>query len=157
MSFCSNQILELASGIYTDMGSPSVLSVGYISGWLVQSGNLGGLNNKLDTCFWLSGDSPCIVNGFGGAEASIYTTIYKIGYYTFAMQSALSNPNPWTALTEGDSKIVREGPTASAKIYLGLLTENNYQLRLAVGDWKRNHSIPTTVNAADLASYPTPS
>ena len=72
MSFCTDQILSLASGIYQSIGSPTSQSVGFISGWLTSSGGmLGEVNTKLDTCFYISGDAPCIAGGFGpGAEGA---------------------------------------------------------------------------------------
>lgn len=158
MAFCAAQILELATDLHNDVGCPTSISPGYISGWLVQSGHLGSLNLKLGTCFYLSGS--CIVNGFGPEEASIYSQLYTLNHYQSITQGLMTSAaagTAWTALTEGDSKIVREGPGATMKAVNGLISENNKQLRLAIGDWKRNHSDVLTVNADDLASYPSPS
>ncbi len=158
MAFCAAQILELATDLHADVGCPSSITPSYISGWFVQSGHLGDLNNKLGTCFYLSGSSPCIAGGFGPEEAAIYSKIYTLRYYNGVTQGLLTSAaNPWTALSEGDSKIVREGPAATSKVLVSLIKENNAQLRLAIHDWKRNHSIPGQVVAESLASYPSPS
>lgn len=151
MAFCGNEIFTLATGIWQDLGSPTAISAVYISGWLVQSGNLGSLNNKLSTCFYFSGDSQCIVPYFAGEEASIYSLVYKVNYYNQQVQASVGPAGAWTRLTEGDSTIVR---TDISKTYLQLLNTNLAQLRLEIGDWKRAHSIPRVVDAASLYTFP---
>ncbi len=150
MAFCADQILSLSSGVWQDLNSPSSVSVQYISGWFTNSGNLGDLNNRLSTCFYLTGDGPCIVPDFAGEEAAIFGLIYKINYYGVQIQS-LTGPSAWIRLSEGDSTIVR---TDGAKVFLQLLSEDRKQLRLNIDDYKKNLSGPRTVDAASLYTYP---
>jgi hypothetical protein len=82
--------------------------VGFISGWLLDSGNLGGLNNKLSTSFWVSGDGGITDNcgNFGGEEADIYNMTYLSSYYASASLNTLANGGSfWTSIAEGDTKV----------------------------------------------------
>lgn len=158
MSYCVQQIVQLAGEIYTGIGAPSSLSVGYISGWLVSSGNLGDINNRLTTCFSLSGDAPCIVGGFGAPESSIYELMFQTSYYLQQANSVLANGGnvPWTSMKEADTSITREGTVARSKAYLNLYESTDGNLRVAVANWKLAHSIPLTVDGSSLYSWPSP-
>lgn len=156
MSFCTEQILLLASGVYQELNSPTEISVGYISGIFTSSGNLGSLNLKLSTCFWFSGDAPCIAGGFGAEEAAIYALTYQTQYYSRAAHNVLITAGGWTNLSEGDSRVAREGSAQRSKGYLELSKNADQNLRIAVNHWKVAHSIPGQVVAASLASWPTP-
>lgn len=154
MPFCQNEILALSSGIYEDLSSPTNISVAYISGWLVSSGNLGKVNNVLSSSFYVSGGS-CIPD-FGADEQAIYSEIYKIEYYKRSLQSNLGAGGvQWVTLKEGDSSITRASPTHIAAEYRQSIKESNAQLRLLIGDYKRNRSLPEQVVYADLPYYPT--
>lgn len=156
MSFCASQILQLATNVYADIGSPSNIGVAWVSGYFTSSGNLGTLNNQLTTCMYLSGDSPCIV-GMGDGEASIYALNYLNGYYRGLSSSVFVNGTAsWTRLREGDSSIERDSASNLAKAAIQLWKENDRQLRIAVANYKIGVSIPAVVDAAPLPSYPTP-
>src|SRR4051812_26764443 len=118
MSLCTDQILALSSGIYQSIGSPPSQSIGLISGWLTNSGSmLGDLNNRLTTCFYLSGDAPCLAGGFGADEASIATLVYQAQYFQMAASNALlgGGLTLWTRMAEGDSTISRSDPVQVSK------------------------------------------
>lgn len=160
MSYCTSDILPLASGIYQDLGSPGSQSVGYISGVLTSSGFLGSLNNKLFTSFYLSGSNPCITDaggGFGAEEADIMELMYKTDYYELRALSILDGGGTfWTSLSEGDSKITRESTANLSKQYLALQSSSQQTLRIAIGDYQRRISSPQSVDAASLYSFPSP-
>ncbi len=156
MSYCTAQILQLASGIYQGLGSPPAQSIGYVSGWITSSGNLGDLNNRLNTCFYLDGDAPCIA-GFGPQEAAIYAEIYEMYYYESLALAALAGGGTfWTSMREGDTTIQRDSPIKLAKAYRDLQDAAQKQLHIAVANWKVGHSIPTTVDGSSLYSWPSP-
>ena len=161
MSYCVDQIVELATDIYGNIGSPSNLSVSFISGWLIDfRGNLGGLNNKLSTSFYLTGDAPCITdNGgnFAGEEADAYGMMYTTNYYTSAANNVLAGGGSfWTSLSEGDSRVSRTDVTKISAAYLALAKENTRLLRLAISDYKLRISVPQSVDVCAPASYPSP-
>lgn len=157
--FCSPQILNLATQIYNDINAPSDQSVGYISGWLTNSGAmLAELNNRLGTCYWMSGDSPCIVD-FGPQEGAIANQIYQSNYYkrqTLAVLQGGVDCTPWTQIAEGDSRVTRESRTSFAKEYRGLYKESEEKLDTLIHMWTLNHTIPAGIDAAQTYQYPSP-
>lgn len=160
MSYCVDQIVQLATDIYQSIGSPTSLSVSFISGWLVDSGNLGALNNKLCTSFYLSGDAPCITDGgggFAGEEADIYTLMYRGDFYESQSLGALAGAGSfWTSLAEGDTRVARTDITKVSAAYLALNAQNNKLLRLAISDYKLRITVPQSVDYCAPWSYPSP-
>lgn len=158
--FCTNEILTLASGVYQELGSPSNISVGYISGWMTSSGSIGDLNNKLTVRFGWSGAAPCIVSfdtgqGMDSDEQSIYTLVFKDSFYRQQALLALTSTN-WTRIAEGDSSISRDGAAAYSKAYLAMADQNLKLLRLAIQDYKRAVSIPAQIVADSIPTFPAP-
>lgn len=156
MSYCAEQILGLATDTWNQIGSPTSISVGWISGVYSSSGHLGALNNRLTTCMYLSGDSPCIV-GMGAEEASIYQLSYLNGYYRGLSASVMGQSSiTWTRLREGDSSVERESSVSMSKAYTAIWQENNKQLNVAVANYKLGVSIPRSIDSAALPGWPTP-
>lgn len=158
MSYCASDIVLLAGQIYTGIGAPSAQSPGYISGWLTQPANLGGLNNRLNTSFYLSGSSPCILGDFGDAEANIYSLVYQSDYYRQRSLAVLAggDSGPWLSLAEGDSKVSRESTASRSAAYLNLAKDADKTLWIAVANWKIGQSLCATVDGTDLPAYPSP-
>lgn len=159
--YCADQIIILATDLYKQVGSPSSLSVGFISGWITDSGNLGDINNKLNTSFFLSAD--CITDsngGFAGEEASIMGLMYKSEFYETASLSVLANALAgggfWTSINEGDTKISRTDMSKVSKAYLDLNAQSNQFLRLAIHDYKLRNTVPQCVIANQTYQSPTP-
>lgn len=159
MSYSVVQTLDLATGIYQSLGSPPALSVTFISGWLLDSGNLGDLNNKLCTSFYVSGDGGITDGGggFAGEEAAIYTLIYKGDYYEGAALGALAGGNSfWVTMSEGDTRIVRTDVTKIAAAYLAMNAQSTKLLRLAIHDYQLRLTVPQSVDACPPYSWPSP-
>jgi hypothetical protein len=159
MSYSVTQVVQLATDIYQNIGSPSSLSVGFISGWLLDSGNLGGLNNKLSTSFYITGDANITDGGgnFGGEEADIYNMMYMSSFYASASLGVLAGGNSfWISVAEGDTKITRDKYTDIAKQYIAMKTDNDKNLRLAISDYKLRINVPQSVNFCPPYSYPSP-
>lgn len=157
MSYIAEQIAELAGVIYSGIGSPTSQSIGYVSGWLTSSSNLGDLNNRLNTSFSITGGA--ITGDFGDAEAAIYSMIYKVGFYeTKASQTLLAGDSSlaWLTLKEGDSSVTREGSAVRAKAYMEMRDNLKQSLHVAVCNWKRGQSLVANVDSSSLYSWPTP-
>ncbi len=155
MPFCTNDILALADTIYSDIGSPPAQSVGLISGWITTPINLGNLNSKLCTSFSISG--ACILGDFAAEEASIYSQMYVAGYYeTKARQALDCGGAMWTRIAEGDSSVSRTSMTDISKQYMALHENARDELKLSIHAWKLRISVPQSVSAADLYSFPSP-
>ena len=160
MSYCAQQILDLATSIYSDIGSPSDQSVGYLSGVISNSGFLGQINNTLGTCFYLSGDAPCIV-GFTPEEGAIGSLMYQTNYFQKARLAVLqggisSAADSWVQLDEGDSRIKRDSRTLYAKEYGALWKDADKSLKEALSYWTLNHTVPQGINAAQTYGWPSP-
>lgn len=158
MSFCTEQVLSMASGIYYDLGSPTDISIGYISGWITASGGmLGSINTRLSTNFYLSGDAPCITNGFGDQEEALGALMFKSEYYERRSFMALTSMSiPWTTIKDGDSTLTRESASSISKAFLGLHENAEEQIRITVANWKRGATNVASVDAQSLYSWPSP-
>jgi hypothetical protein len=157
MSFCTNQVLALSSGIYTNLGSPTAQSIGLISGWITQSGNIGALNGRLNTCFSLSGAGPCFSEDFGESEAYIYGLVYQMEYYRQQAANSLAGAGVmWTTLKEADSTVVRESPVKVSQAYRELQEATQKTLHIAVANWKLGVSLVSSVDGSSLYSWPSP-
>lgn len=157
MSYTAEQIALLAGGIYTGIGSPTSQSVGYVSGWLTDPTNLGDLNNRLNTSFFISGGG--VDGGFGDLEASIYSAMYKMEYYESQSRNALlggGSSFAWLNMKEGDSSITRVNPVDISKALLSLHENAQASLYVAISNWKRGQSLVANVDSASSYSWPTP-
>lgn len=154
MSYCTSDILLLAGQIYTGVNSPSNLSIGYLSGWLMSAENVGELNNRLSTSLSISG--ACILD-MGPEEATIYGSIYSMDYYEQQSLAALAGGGSyWESLSEGDSKVSRTSVVNISKAYLALHDNAEKALYVSIAQYKRRVSIPATVDGTDLPAWPSP-
>ncbi len=157
MSYCAAQIADLATTIYQGINSPSSLSIGYISGWIVDSGNLGDLNNKLSICTFLTGDSPCLVGDFSSDEAAIYQLCFNTDYYeTQALAILQGGGSFWTTMVEGDSRVTRSDMVNVSRQFLALQDSAQKTLRLAIQDYKRTHTPIASIDGTNLPAWPSP-
>lgn len=158
MSFCVSDILLLAGSIYTGIGAPTAQSVGYVSGWITQPSTIGDLNNRLNVCFAITGDQPCIAGCFGDSEASILALMYTTDYYRQRANAVLAggDTSAWVRLREGDSDVSRETRAGMAKVYLDLSKDSQQALYVAVANWKVGHTLSVSVDGSSLYSWPSP-
>ena len=154
MSYCSNEIALLAGQIWSGIGAPSAQSVGYVSGWLMSSGNLGDLNNRLSTDLSISGS--CIL-GMAPEEATIYQSLYNMGYYEGQSLATLAGAGSyWVSLAEADSRVTRSNMVDVSKAYLALHENAQKALYVQVANYKRRLSIPASVDSDNLPAWPSP-
>ncbi len=156
MSYCAAQIVQLATTIFQGINSPPALSIGYISGWIIDSGNLGDLNNKLSICAYLTGDSPCLVGDFSADEAAIYQLCFNTDYYEAQSLAVLQAGSWWIDMSEGDAKVRRSDMVTVSKQFLALQDNSQKTLRLAIQDYKRTHTTIASVDGTCLPAYPSP-
>lgn len=153
-------ILGLAQTIYQGIGAPTNLSVGLISGWITDPNNIGDLNNKLSTSFYVDGTQPAgpwIRDDFGPEEGNIYNLMYQSSYYeNLALVTLSSGGLQWITLTEGDTRITRTDPVNLAKQYNQMKNDAFKGICLAINNYNRRVAVPQSVDAAQSASYPTP-
>ena len=155
MSYCTQDILLLAQDIYIDLGQPSNLSIGYISGYITSPGTLGDLNNKLNGSFTLTGVAPCIADPFAAEEAAVLESMFKIQYYQQQSLAALANGGSfWTSLSEGDTRVSRVDAVKISKGFLDLKTDALKELRLQIHDYNLRLSVPQQVVTAGWNCLP---
>lgn len=142
-------ITDLATLIYTDLGSPSDISVSSIQTKLVSNGFIGKLNNALSTCYSIvSGD---IVDQLGVEEQSIYALMYKSEYYARKISSIFGGTDiNWTTVKDGDSEITRSSQTEVGKLFKDLKKQNDEELKNLIGAYRTNASPPSTTDYASL-------
>ena len=116
----NNAIFNLSTGIWVDLGNPDNLTVQSISGRLMSSGFLGGLDNLLMESHWVDWGSGTINPPLNGGELNIYQQYYKVNYYkTLITQivGKIGNPASFAyVLREGDSSITMSNPADLARI-----------------------------------------
>lgn len=154
-TFCTNDILTLASGVYADLNSPPSISVAFISGVFTSSGTLGQMNTRLSQSFYLSGDGPCIAGGFGAEESSIMALMFEHDWYKRESLRALQG-STIISVRDGDGGYTREGATKLSSEYRALHKEAQEELYVLTAQYVRNHSMCVSVDAASLASWPSP-
>ena len=148
-----NEIFWLSTGIWQDIGSPDNLSVSSISGRLMSSGMLGGLDNLLIECHWVDWNSGTINPSLNGGELNIYQQYYKVNYYrNLASQivGKIGNPASFAyVLREGDSNITLSNPVDIARLFRDLEKQAMDELKLLVFEYRKGKAGPRAVN------YPT--
>lgn len=155
MTGCNSSVeLTLAKGIWSDLGSPTAVSVSTISGKLTST-FLGRLNTSLFQCFAIDSGayfSNDLTTDYGALD--IYGEIYKLDYYTSQLNGILGNPAlMWTRIAEGDSSISRDSPVKLAALYQGLINSSNARLRLLQNDYKLAHSQSQSVDYFTIQQY----
>lgn len=140
-------ITDLATLIYSDLGSPSDISVSSIQTKLVSSGFLGKLNNKISTCYSIvSGD---ISPELGNEEQAIYSQMYKSEYYSRKISSIFGGTDiNWTTVKDGDSEITRSSQTEVGKLFKDLKRQSDEELGNLVASYRVNASPPSTIDYA---------
>jgi hypothetical protein len=135
-----------ATGIWSDLGSPTTLSALTISGYAVQPNTLGTINNRLGTTFLGTG-----VGGTGAAydavpvltnrELAIIEGLFLISWYSqlaFATMGAGGTSIPWSRLREGDESIERANPVSIGKEYREMAKDTRATLDLLVNAYLDN-------------------
>lgn len=156
--YCTDLILPLANQIWQDIGTPPNISIGFISGWATSTGGMiGGLNNRLGTCVYLSGTNPCLVN-FDPELGVIANYIYQVGYYKNERIRTLQGGGQalWTRLREGDSSVERSDMVKAASEWGRMQADAQKELDKQIHYWTLNHSIPQGIDSVSLYSYPSP-
>lgn len=148
-----SSILEYASMVWEDIGSPTSPSVQVISGWA--KSNIGTLNILLNEEFSTSGDdfSPSICPEASG----IFSEVYKVKYYESQIRDSINGVlinggimNGWVELREGDTSIRRTNPADLARTYRGLKKDAKEALDSLIQDYKSNQSDPSQVVGDEL-------
>jgi hypothetical protein len=148
------------SGVYVDLGEPIDYSPARLSGWFLDSANVGKLNNLIGT--HISGvsvkdDSENIIGydlapNVGGDEYSIYKNIFEYEYYKNLSRNVASSAlqsNDWVSLREGDSSITRINKNELSKNFRSMAAMSKEELDRAVKMYLKYNCIPEQVAGDD--------
>jgi hypothetical protein len=157
----STSFTYFVQNIYNELDSPDDYSTSRISGWFLDSANLGNLNNLIGTNYISSGFSNETgrVTGYGivptisGNELGIYKLLFDYSYYyRLSRQTAtniMSVGQDWVSLQEGDSKITRVNYNEVSKNLRGLAKDAKETLDKAVKMYLKYNSIPMQIAGDD--------
>lgn len=141
---CGNDIYNNAFNVYQELGSPTIVSVSWVSGWFYS--NIGKLDNSLNLC--VSGLSGNFIPTLGYEEWDIFKTLYKISYYDRQVNSSLGNAAalPWTMLQDDVSKIQQTSPNEFAKTWIMLRKSTIDELKDMIWKYQQNHAVIGVIN-----------
>jgi len=135
----SCDLYNLASGSWDEIGQPTAISIGYISGWYIN--NIGKLNNAIITSYsgiGGTGIDPCL----GAEESDIYKELYKVQYYDRQASSFLgaAGVSLWTEIKDDVSAVKRLSPNEIAKTFINLRKEAQKNLDNMIFAYQRNNA-----------------
>jgi len=122
-------IQTLASGLWEEVGSPSSVSVSFISGKLVSDSFLGQLGSLTYKCYSTSGG--CIIPELDNGEQGIYSALYLSDYYKKQVSNYIGAAGVKRVLSvaEVDSRISLSNTTSEAKEIRALAKDYSEQAK----------------------------
>lgn len=144
-------LLDFATGIYEDLGSPTDITVSYISGWLYN--HIGDLNIAIDQTY--SGLNETISPFPSGDEQAIYQNMFNIKYYNRASLSSIgaAGTSSWTEIEDDGSRVKRVSKLDLSKSYLAMAKSANEDLATQIAAYQMNRARPQQ-SVGDDANYP---
>lgn len=145
MSQCL-KISDIANEIFIELGEPSSISIPFLASWL--RGNIGKLNNLIDTCFVIDENfeisPPMDIN-----EVAILKEMYYIKYFENLATNSLAAASDWSEVSEGDTTIRKTNRNEIAKTYTDLRKESAKTLDYLIRYYRQNKSKPNQVTGDD--------
>lgn len=138
-------LTDLATLIWTDLGSPTDLSVSAIQTKLSSAGFLGKLNTLIDTNYTLIDGG--ITPELGDEEQAIYALMYMVDYYTGQLNKTLNGyGTSFVTIQDGDSRITKSDITNVARLYRDQQAQLYKQLSMLVGTYRSDGAQPSSVD-----------
>jgi len=157
----SDPFTYFVNNVYRELDYPSDYTQARISGWFLDSANVGQLNNLIGTSYMPGAlyDSSGNQTGWAispvisGNELGIYKMLFNYNYYfhlarTVAV-SATRVGQDWVSMQEGDSKITRVNKNEISKNLRGLAKDAKETLDKAVKMYLKYGSIPMQITGDD--------
>jgi len=157
----SDPFTYFVTNVYRELDYPPDYTQARISGWFLDSANVGQLNNLIGTSYVPGAvyDNNGIPTGWSinpaisGNELGIYKMLFNYNYYfhlarTVAV-SATRVGQDWVSMQEGDSKITRVNKTEISKNLRGLAKDAKETLDKAVKMYLKYGSIPMQIAGDD--------
>ena len=141
---------DTANEIHEELGSPTTLAIGVILSWL--KGNLGGLNNLIQSGYELDADNNYeLVTGLSLIDKVIFKKMYFVYYYDVKLRAVLTAATDDSVIevSENGATVRRLNKTEQAKVYLNLRNTEKEDLDKMVSMYKINNSSPVSVDGSD--------
>lgn len=156
---------KFVNGLYYDLGQPSDYPESRLSAWLLDSANIGKLNNLIGTC--ISGvaiqDDNCNIVGYNlnpypdNDQLAIYKMLFDYEYFRSearsTARSASSSGGDWISLKEGDSSISRVNKNEISKNFRALSKDAKEDLDKAVKMYLKYNAVPDQIVGDDTYGY----
>lgn len=161
-----NWFNSFVSGVWEDLGERLDYSQAYLSGWFLDTANIGLVNTQIDTCFHLTGYTGisgvltgiCIAPCMHSQEQAIFKSNFDVFFYVregrLALSGAYSAVGSWVNLKEGDSSITRINRADLARTYNLMAKDARQALKDLVKLYLKNGAKPQSVNGNDTISAP---
>lgn len=152
---------NFVNNIYAELDEPSDYSLARISGWFLDSSNVGNLNNLIGTSYkpYAFPDASGRITGFGivpavsGNELGIFKLLFEYNYYyrlsRYTATSIMTVGQDWINLQEGDSKITRINYNEVSKNLRGLAKDAKETLDKAVKMYLKYGAVPQQIAGDD--------
>jgi hypothetical protein len=152
---------NFVNNIYTELDQPSDYSKARISGWFLDSANVGQLNNLIGTSYQPTAfrDTSGNMTGFGivpivsGNELGIFKLLFEYNYYyrlsRYTATSVMTVGQDWVSMREGDSSITRINYNEVSKNLRGLAKDAKESLDKAVKMYLKYGAIPQQIAGDD--------
>ena len=155
MDYDATYIGVFASGVWQNIGSPTSLAAGSISGWVTQDQTLGKLNNLIGSCY--SGISGLVDPDIGREEQSILEQLFLVNFYRQEVQRVIgAGANLWVRIHEGDSDLSRANPSTLAEIYERMQKDAQDNLLTLVNLYNRNSQNANRPQSIDFYNIEAP-
>lgn len=159
-SISSTTIGQFATGIWDDLSQPTEISVGSISGWVIQPQTVGKLNNLIGSCFQPTGYDTSVTGSYnydvtpeiGDEEYGILNEMYQLSYFQMLMRrtaGAGGTQRIVQSLSEGDSKITYVSAAQLARVYSDNIKEINKRINYLVNAYNVNSLGATAPRSVD--------
>lgn len=143
---------NIADEIFTELGSPTSLSVPAITYWLQR--NLGRLNTKLETCFTINEGTGVVDPDLSIEEKDIFKKMYSIYFCENQIRKNLSAAalDPVVEISSDGSRVRKINRNEVVKSYLQLKSQEEGELGNLVFMYKKNKSFPRQNVGDDVVS-----
>jgi hypothetical protein len=157
----SDPFTYFVTNVYRELDYPPDYTQARISGWFLDSANVGQLNNLIGTNYTPDAvyDNNGIPTGWSinpaisGNELGIYKMLFNYNYYFHLSRSVAVSASrvgqDWVSMQEGDSKITRVNKNEISKNLRALAKDAKETLDKAVKMYLKYGAIPSQIVGDD--------
>lgn len=149
------KVVDIANEIYSELGSPSELSIPPIAFWV--RNNVGLLNNQLNQSFYIDGDLEIkrdvddFPTDMSEDEKVIFKRMYLVHFYGVKIMGSLGAASTDTIveISDGGTSVRRINKTEQSRIYQMAKTSEENELNKLINAYKLGKAEPSQVAGDD--------